>query len=1097
MRAGCIKIAIREGFQIMNKWYENLTYIDDETLNTVPPIVSHEYRRIKELFDAQEVYGALFQLKDTVETIIKLYTTIAIAEIYAKEGKSNDEIRILASVTDKPLSLGDWAAFSETLVECTESDDLAIILDAISNWKNSPQILAISWRNRCIGHGALGYYETPEFEQDFKHMFDVVNDLFAKHSDVLSKFVLGTKAQGEFIAMTDASDIAGDLDSIICKAEGKELILYPFLVIRDKEYYFFDTFIPAKNPKTDLLNYYWGRKIIDKNSVLTRRIAELHETYKVSNAHNVFYSAAALNDSVENDAFLLEMQNALFDNAATNTEKCTDFESWLNERMASESKGIYLLKAHRGSGKTTCINQIENGQLSRTQRIGKTAISLAQTTTKVVYIDAHVNKNAKMILQDLEYKMISDRHYNIQLRGTGIVSIDKRANQASAELANYLNHMIPLMQSENLCNEKFLLIFDGVDELGDDMLSILRYIPALEDLNENIYILLTSRIESELTTVQQNELSKLNLPEANIYTLDAKDDVINRMTSYAKKELPTWQDDKINSLIEKADKNFAYLHFLVSAKKYDIDSEMENDLKGHIRSYLSLLEKYYGQKYISTYYQVLYILANGKISMSAKDISVLLQEPMISFNLLGALSDMQGIIKIDRKDSNYYSFEHELLQQAFVRVLEENKWYQAAKTLLLDGENGWTDFLTQFNDTNVGEANISSLRRIYLLIKNHYVPADELNRILTNEYLYKLYEHINDVSVRHLNNPDTELILNRLSSSVSEYIESNRDYLKAEYMIDSMSNEHIKKTFAMLGDSDMAEKILAENVRNDIENITQDKEKYTLSCLKLLFDARRDWASWFAEKMDRNDLDDMRKEISDLNDTYTSLSFCVSLGNEIGLDRKSVLVAICRVLSNLTECYRKMKDTRYEDRFIYKYLRYLSYPEMRNEYDLHASTQLIRMATILNNKEEKDSYIAGAAKIILGNLKDSPMHEIRGIELIEYFYNQSIFEKDFLNPEVGQEAYDSLMTACEQFKKALTHEEIKEPYYVLELRKSIQTITNMFKNFAEADQGDDDYRANMQMLRDDYNELISGIPYEVIGPDQDNINDLKRFFVQF
>ncbi|NGY80459.1 hypothetical protein F6Y02_41575 (plasmid) [Bacillus megaterium] len=62
-----------------------------------PSIIAHEYWRLHTLFKEKQFYGAMLQLKDVFEVIIKFPCLILIGEIYQKKNELLKKIESLLS----------------------------------------------------------------------------------------------------------------------------------------------------------------------------------------------------------------------------------------------------------------------------------------------------------------------------------------------------------------------------------------------------------------------------------------------------------------------------------------------------------------------------------------------------------------------------------------------------------------------------------------------------------------------------------------------------------------------------------------------------------------------------------------------------------------------------------------------------------------------------------------------------------------------------------------------------------------------------------------------------------------------------------------
>lgn len=75
-----------------------------KAFDTYPAVVAHEYWRLYDLLNEEQIYGALLQVKDLFEVILKL-PVLAGASILFKKERNSQENKLLLTLLEKPLSL--------------------------------------------------------------------------------------------------------------------------------------------------------------------------------------------------------------------------------------------------------------------------------------------------------------------------------------------------------------------------------------------------------------------------------------------------------------------------------------------------------------------------------------------------------------------------------------------------------------------------------------------------------------------------------------------------------------------------------------------------------------------------------------------------------------------------------------------------------------------------------------------------------------------------------------------------------------------------------------------------------------------------------
>src|SRR5690625_3881081 len=171
---------------------QNLELWDEEVFNTFPSIIAHEYYRVKVMFQEGQTYGALLQIKDLLEVILKFPTLAAVSDIYYKQSRTTEENKILLQLIEKPLSLGNWQSIARTIfVKSTVASELKNILKDVHHLFESNKI--VNWRNSQIGHGALSFDTSEEFQLDLIEKLQAIKGHFQKMKDTYSSVHFYTK----------------------------------------------------------------------------------------------------------------------------------------------------------------------------------------------------------------------------------------------------------------------------------------------------------------------------------------------------------------------------------------------------------------------------------------------------------------------------------------------------------------------------------------------------------------------------------------------------------------------------------------------------------------------------------------------------------------------------------------------------------------------------------------------------------------------------------------------------------------------------------------------------------------------------------------
>lgn len=139
----------------------------EPALEEWPGPIAHELHRLRELVDEGQVIGAVWQLKDVAEVLIK-FPAVVMARDYLEHGRDErTRDRIRSGLFSKLLAMGDWHKLAGDLLapalSKAKGDPLLLprLAGLFRGGKGKPTkaynlLLALNnWRNEQIAHGAL------------------------------------------------------------------------------------------------------------------------------------------------------------------------------------------------------------------------------------------------------------------------------------------------------------------------------------------------------------------------------------------------------------------------------------------------------------------------------------------------------------------------------------------------------------------------------------------------------------------------------------------------------------------------------------------------------------------------------------------------------------------------------------------------------------------------------------------------------------------------------------------------------------------------------------------------------------------------------
>lgn len=241
-----------------------LEWLSKEELSEFPYLIAHEYDRIRDLLESNQPYGAIMQLKDTYETLAKYSVLLETARIYNKKAKCDKEVIIIKELTEKLLLLSNWEKLMEKIITLDDVNDNIrdVMIDLSEILKSSGQVKFIEWRNRILGHGALGHIESSKYKNEFINMLEhLTNHLkqYAAQYRQINVFIGDCKLTG--IKLNDNfKNSPVDCLTTGTDKQNVKTELFPFLIFKNSDIYFFDSF-DSSSKSTDLLSYPIGDKL--------------------------------------------------------------------------------------------------------------------------------------------------------------------------------------------------------------------------------------------------------------------------------------------------------------------------------------------------------------------------------------------------------------------------------------------------------------------------------------------------------------------------------------------------------------------------------------------------------------------------------------------------------------------------------------------------------------------------------------------------------------------------------------------------------------------------------------------------------------------
>ncbi|MCB2290143.1 tetratricopeptide repeat protein [Clostridium sp. CS001] len=780
-----------------------------------PSIIAHEYYRIYCMLKEGHTYGAILQIKDLLEVLLKFPTLMAMSVIYNRKEKSIQEIELIALSFQKILGLGDWRNLTNIIYKENLINDSVIlpILKSIRDIYFNQKIDIVKWRNETIGHGALKFDSDIEFQNEvinlikiIKRHFNVCNHLYLKLNFCMEMSSSNIELRGIELAKNLSVD-----GMLYFEDEMSLNKIHPFILVDNGEIFFFDTYIEKKK-KVSILNYING---IKKDIVNGNMIRYYHSLYKESieilKSNGNIKIIEQNTESPEEESYLAESERVLNEIQHINDYKNPMYiEEWLRSRLLNTNKGIFLLQMERGMGKTTFSKALDEN--------GYNKIEIDDFTVRSYYMnDSYLsdygyfytglsdlfrtNSEGKVIIKEKNIKMLSGKPAEMKKKFGELLS-DYRD-----KYKKYFG------------KDKLLLIIDGIDEMPNkDNDSILKIIPHDEELDEGIYILLTCRTDKELPPHILQSVKEYNIPEENQIVYDRFNaENIEILKEYIIEELKFQEEEKIQVILEKADYRFLYLSILKVIMQNSDDELLELLPKGAkiFEIFLKKLNLHLGDKYFKGFQQVLAIVAFADEPLTLKEIVYLYGDDRITFKVLSYLYQIQSLLKSERSyRGNLLSISHIELKDFIQEKL---------KTTIEQLVEGWIVKLSNYKfdeneSINDGElyliSNILSYFDKGIDVDFSSILNENFCKILIDEGIKLDHSSFNEHNRKRYFKIYSELI------KIQKLLSGEIDYFKTLYF-EAFGN-------SKLGDS------LFENIETEYE-IAIEKYNMAINCRKEMF----------------------------------------------------------------------------------------------------------------------------------------------------------------------------------------------------------------------------------------------------------------------
>lgn len=674
-----------------------------------PGPLAHEAWRLKEVLEQGQIIGAIWQLKDLAEVMIKLPAVI-MASDYLEHGSDVDtKNRISSFFFSKPLSMGSWLALAgDHLPKAILSEDqgafvapeIAGIFRQTKGKKrpsNAYELIReiVVWRNEELGHGAFRL-QPEEFEKDLEEFITRINEVFSEHSEqgVWTNGVLRLNDEAsvelrgaESIRKRHEEEKLGEHDLLAVEVDlacnEKLLKLSPFLsvkrckVCRKMDVFFFDSF---KDKQFFFLDYLAGHRM-SRPRFLEASLAE----HADKAGRNSGASSAQGLDETENigKAFSRSVDELFMEKSLKSFYESPEYlRESLKDFIDNNDSGIFWLRAPAHCGKSVFVS----GLLPKDN---KNRPLVSGLKTAAFFIKREYKYHPAQFKENLKDAITNKNCLNLTAGRAELPDLELDTDNPAQAFAYWMSKLLKLRPETEL-----LVCIDGLDELAKTKhASILDFIPEPDLLPQGLFILLTSRDQTECPEwVWKSIYARLDRDVGNVLCLDYHRNgqpYIELIRRYYYKQLTERIHERIiHSLTSSKAKMF--FHDKKNAPQLPIAIKLESILKeaGH--------EGFSCGKGLTGIYQN---VINPVVEVFEKGFETVLEKADNRFLFVAHQVNLLRNRYTDPEKLDQLPCEEELFQQyinELERVLTPQKW-EYAKRLLLILAAGEEAFQADFN----------------------------------------------------------------------------------------------------------------------------------------------------------------------------------------------------------------------------------------------------------------------------------------------------------------------------------------------------------------------------------------------------------------
>lgn len=622
-------------------------------------IIAYEYFKLKTLIENKQIYGAMFQIKDIYEILLRIPVLI-FASIVNQDTSADDQTTVfLVTLTQKKHSLGDWRSYlvqAEKLLK-QYKNTIEVIHNIVSETvvfasssSGVDKIDIVHWRNKTIGHGALMLEDDSSMYDDLQVRLMEITEFLMRIKDSYSQIMFRAKGR-------DYSYLIGYSSLFTLKDEKLEIIIknfgtiYPasFFKIFNNGIYLYDSFISRKS-LVDMIEFPKGKREMFATNDFAQLIDKLPPAMASSSIHDDIYYA----EEKEIGEKVLNIEDFVEPRFLVN---------WLEDIIESKSK-ISMIQMGKGMGKSTFIRALDPFSMNK--------IHIPNTSIRTYYVNSSFGSKVYEF-QNTLYEIFSHDD-NRGKRSGRIPYLNIESDSPGKELSRVLNQA----KSSFFQNVNLIFILDGLDELKEQIgNNIIDFIPSDTSLlDEGIFIVITSRTPDKSDGLYGYNMECLErFDDVPKFTLDVEsDEYVEFKQQYleesvfgdfsrllGKKRITFDLTAVIRETISESMRYESILYLrqykeLVSLRIHnelvqgarEIEPSILHVDMNLLEDYFTTIKSKYGDKYFNKFVQILMILIVTNDSLTIDDLANLIENGNSSFGFLSFINSIRMFLSASR-----------------------------------------------------------------------------------------------------------------------------------------------------------------------------------------------------------------------------------------------------------------------------------------------------------------------------------------------------------------------------------------------------------------------------------------------------------------